>query len=265
MAFGTQVIIVESGTVVGRVAAGEGPAEQILISSLGGGSKVTFGAEPVSPSVGDYWIPPRGNAFIRVTPPTAAKFNITEAGADIVVANTVVTGGNFFSIASALANAGLSSGKAVFQVTADVITTPGENTGIGFATSAFPLSGGYLGSDTNSVGLFEDGKIFLNAVNVITMDTFIAGDVITIAVDRTASLAWWRVNAGNWNGSPTADPVSGVEGLDISIIVGDLLPGVSFNAVLGSQFTFNFLPGLGLTGFSNWPQSLDPWQGVSQF
>jgi hypothetical protein len=38
------------------------------------------------------------------------------------------------------------------------------------------------------------------------------GDVVSVAVDLTGNLIWFRVNGGNWNGSGTANPATGTGG-----------------------------------------------------
>jgi hypothetical protein len=41
-----------------------------------------------------------------------------------------------------------------------------------------------------------------------------------MAVDFTAQLSWFRKNGGNWNGSGTANPATGVGGNSFSYLTG---------------------------------------------
>jgi hypothetical protein len=72
---------------------------------------------------------------------------------------------------------------------------------------------------------------------------WLASDVVRIAIDRTASpaLAWFAVNDEDWNGSATADPATGVGGVDVSFISGD--PYVALTHLTGAAGGVNTLNG----------------------
>lgn len=88
------------------------------------------------------------------------------------------------------------------------------NTEIGIAHSAASVS--FPGADTNSFGIFNNGYGALNNTYPDWKTPFTGGSVVSMAYDTVNRLVWFRVNGGNWNGSPTADPATGVGGFDVS-------------------------------------------------
>jgi len=63
--------------------------------------------------------------------------------------------------------------------------------------------------------------------------------VIGIAVDFSGQLIWFRVApAGSWNGSGTANPATGVDGISISVIAGSRFPTMTGQG--GDAITANF-------------------------
>jgi hypothetical protein len=101
-------------------------------------------------------------------------------------------------------------------------------TGIGVANHSLDL-GNYTGSDTNSVGFYDNGEVWgegsLISSSVPSFQT--AGAVLDVAVDRINDKVYLRVNGGNWNNDPTADPSTATGGIDISYIAGTVYPAIS--------------------------------------
>src|SRR6202022_270703 len=108
-----------------------------------------------------------------------------------------------------------SSGKYYFEVTATTLVTPGA-TGIGAVNASETISADlYLGQSNNSIGYFGNGTVLINTVLITTLATYAQGNTVSIAIDRTANLAWFRVNAGGWNNDILANqnPATGVGGI----------------------------------------------------
>jgi len=67
------------------------------------------------------------------------------------------------------------------------------------------------------------------------------GSAAQVAIDLDARLMWRRASAAvDWNGNPSADPVTGVGGTDISSLVGDVYFAVSTSTHLNGPATANF-------------------------
>jgi hypothetical protein len=104
--------------------------------------------------------------------------------------------------------------------TIKLINSLGDTSRVGFAKKITPkYSNNYvLGSDTNSFGLNTSGDVYYNNVIIATIPAMswgIANDIIDIAFfqDRI----WFRLNCGDWNNDPSADPDSGVGAIAISL------------------------------------------------
>ena len=126
------------------------------------------------------------------------------------------------------------SGKWYWEFTVGAAV---HSTGAGLFNESFTnFSGFALGTDTNhlSVGYYQTGHIYLNNVSLVTAATFTAADVVEVAWDATNHLVWFRRNrAGvkqSWNGNGSADPATGVGGIDISTMgTGYIHPGLTLN------------------------------------
>lgn len=112
-------------------------------------------------------------------------------------------------------------------------------------------NGNYLGTGHSAYGYFWDGGVRYLAGNIATLDPFVQGDVICVAV-KDNDLIWFRVNGGNWNADPTADPTAGTGGISISgngasypaytVIYDATAAAFTFN-LGGSAFAFEMPPG----------------------
>ena len=78
----------------------------------------------------------------------------------------------------------------------------------------------YPGANAKSFGLYGNGSGGINATFPAWGVPFATGNIVSMAVDLTAKLVWFRVNGGNWNAGGTADPATGVGGFDISAYTG---------------------------------------------
>jgi hypothetical protein len=147
------------------------------------------------------------------------------------------------SAAGARGFIGKKTGKYAWEIVADISNT-GDHFMTGLCNQAFEVSfwnSVYgLGSTANSVG-WKSTTLLVNNATVATMPQIATGDVIQHAVDFDAKLYWVRKVGGNWNGSATANPTTGVGGIDISILgTGLIYPAAvlysSVNAATTSRF-----------------------------
>jgi hypothetical protein len=142
---------------------------------------------------------------------------------------------------SVLTNYAIKSGeKVVFSM----ITTYGGYegyTGVGIANHQFDVSD-YLGDDTNSIGFYDDGAVWFDNDDIISLDlSFKKDNTVDVAVDRVNNLIWFRVDGGDWNGDNTQNPETATGGIDISAITGDAYPGAcpySYYGIFG-QISIN--------------------------
>ncbi len=140
------------------------------------------------------------------------------------------------------------------QVNAAPLGTSGW--GIGLLNSS-EIFTNYLGQTNNSIGWFGDGQVFLNNTSIITIQTFAAGDTLSMATNVSLQLVWFRTNGGNWNNDILANqnPATNTGGISFAAITGSVYPGneVEDNGDIG---TVNFgatsyaesVP----TGYINW-------------
>ena len=104
--------------------------------------------------------------------------------------------------------------------TIKLINALGDNSRVGFAKKITPkYSNNYvLGSDTNSFGLNTSGDVYYNNVIIATIPAMswgVANDIIDIAFYKNR--IWFRLNGGDWNNDPSADPDSGQGAISISL------------------------------------------------
>ena len=97
----------------------------------------------------------------------------------------------------------------------DAETILTQNQAVGFGLNSTNLEDA-LGTTDKSMAVLNTGEVYWNGIQIYTgLPTFVAGDVIDVAVTGTyVSPGWWyRVNGGDWNGNPTADPATNTGGL----------------------------------------------------
>jgi uncharacterized delta-60 repeat protein len=157
----------------------------------------------------------------------------TYKGVDIILSNNNQTAFQNFSYSQTVLGETIISGsnQVMFSVlytsTSPSVGVGGRYIGIGLTTMNYsgPFDG-YPGNDTNSIGFSDDGKYYYNGAVVSTgYPTWTNGDIIDIAI--AAGQYWWiRVNGGNWNNNPSANPTTFANGLILNGIV-DAYPALS--------------------------------------
>lgn len=137
--------------------------------------------------------------------PSDKSANITLSGTNNLTATSTTT-----AIGGVRAIDRQITGKYYWEITC---TTWGSNEGIGFATAAASL---VIGGPGNWV-LATTGHWWIENVDNgagTSIGTITSGSVVCFALDVTNGLFWARLGAaGNWNGSATNNPATGVGGL----------------------------------------------------
>lgn len=117
-----------------------------------------------------------------------------------------------------------------------VVGTPG----VGIADITYGHGWSVLGTNNLNVVYNNNGQVRLNNATLATIANWGVGDVIGVAVNVPFKQIWFRVNGGAWNNDGTANPTTGVGGIDISGMVGGRpTPALSFSTP-GSVFFGNF-------------------------
>ena len=132
-------------------------------------------------------------------------FNATVSTATLSGANLVATstGANQYARSADYFN----SGAYYFEYT---ITTTGTFWTVGLATSDAVA----YNTAIAAVVVYFNGTIYVNGVSTgSSIGSPTTGSVIGIAVSNDNQQFWARLNGGNWNGSGTANPTTGVGGI----------------------------------------------------
>lgn len=133
-----------------------------------------------------------------------------------------------------------NTGTVYVELTAN---TAIEYEAFGFANSGWVVSdpNGLGGPDNNSIGVILDGDTFLDNNQIFMGPSWQPGDVLGVAINFTHREFWYRVNAGTWLGSTTADPT--VSGTGISFSAMNAGPyfmafsGTLIGSISGTQTT----------------------------
>jgi hypothetical protein len=160
-----------------------------------------------------------GNRQPTQVPDDAITLSTVYKGTDISLSNNNQTANQVFSYSQTVLGETLISGtdKVMFSVQY-TSTDPSVGVGghfIGVGLTGMNYSGpfnGYPGNDTNSIGFSDDGNYYYNGASVQSgLPTWTSGDIIDIAI--SSGQRWWiRVNGGNWNSNPAANPTTGANG-----------------------------------------------------
>lgn len=172
--------------------------------------------------------------------------NLTLSGGNLTVTSGADSASGFV-VRSVTSHA---SGKYYFEMKSTAASNVGAN-GIGFVTGALNVAVDKdIGIDANGLGYYANGGIVINNITVATIQTYTLNDVIGVAVNRTNNLIWIRVNNGNWNNNPAANPATGANGISISSLIpaGTIFAAVSLRNS-GDVTVANF----GATPFANPP------------
>lgn len=164
-----------------------------------------------------------------------ATSNVTLTNSDLTATITDTNGG------VAISPDAYATGKYYFEVTIDNLDSdPGLGIGIADTGSKFSLSGPVSGIVCFVAN--NNADIYANGVDTTVSlgSALTEADVLCIAVDIDNKLAWFRKGAsGDWNGSPTANPATGAEGISYTTS-NPISPFINFGNTSGLQVTANF-------------------------
>lgn len=180
----------------------------------------------------------------------ASAFNPADKTANLILSNNnlTATGGDGNS-AGARGLVGHSTGKVQLQFVATLLGGL-DYVGVGGLGATLATASG----SQNEMIIITAGNIFSGngttggAIGGIAGPTFPA--TYDMCIDFTTNLFWIRANNGQWNGSPTADPVAEVGGLT-NIAIGTLFPFIMITGT-GANVTLNTAPSPLQAGYSAW-------------
>jgi hypothetical protein len=148
----------------------------------------------------------------------------THKGGDIGLSNNNQTAYQQFGYQQSVlgVNQIKSTDKIMFSVLVS-LAQPSTQTdshfiGIGYQNMNYQGNpyGGFPGNNGNGMGYCSDGTIWYNGSEYDSgYQTWGDDDVIDIAIDNNTNNMWVRVNDGDWNNNPSADPVTNVLGIEI--------------------------------------------------
>lgn len=112
---------------------------------------------------------------------------------------------------------GYSVGKYYYEV-AVIANAQNYYNGWGITRTSQALSNVWAGGG----GAIQsgNGQIIVNQVPVVAGYMFTPGHVCCMATDLDNQRMWFRIDNGNWNNDPTANPATNVGGVDISAATG---------------------------------------------
>jgi hypothetical protein len=181
---------------------------------------------------------------------TVANVALSNNNLTATHSNTTTNSGARVAVAAAQ-----TAGKYYFEMTY-VVTTSGN--WVGLIATAGTYANVIAGIGANTTAVSTAGWVASNnAGSVLNIGGMGNGAVVGIAVDLTARLAWFRNAGGNWNGSGTANPATGVGGVTVAPTVA-FAPVAAFATGANDAVTANF----GATAYANAaPAGFGNWAG----
>ena len=264
------------GTTAGAGGAGGGGAGCATASCTGTAGAVNTGSGGGGGSAAGG---AGGRGVVLVTYPVpnlvqaTTTFDPANKGADVTLSNGNLTasvaqnGSNHYEAGRVIPAQG--TGKYYFECSFPNLDTPADGA-MGIVNSSLSVTSSFPGADSNGAGIFGSNTNWFvgGSGSATAASTWQQGDTVGIAVDTGGQLAWQIVmHAGsisNWNGSPTANPATGVGGQSLSAVVGPYYAACyeNSNGTPPLVYTGNFgaTPyqiqvngGNVPSGFSNWP------------
>jgi hypothetical protein len=187
------------------------------------------------------------------TGPSSTKWNLGDINA-ATLSNSDLTVTAITNQAGVRASVGASSGKYYFEFPSITSTTAVD--GFGLATAAVALN---MNVATSPVACIDGLGVCRVNSGLPLGGGSIGGTLINlaVAVDFDAALAWFKIAAGNWNGSGTANPATGVGGVNISSLAFPLFPFARLAGIpetVTANFGASAFGGIVPSGFnSGWP------------
>lgn len=178
--------------------------------------------------------------------PSGLDSHITLSDLNLTATRNSGFDGSFYGVRGT--GAGRSTGKYGFRATVGAAS----NTSMLCLANAAQSTSASPGSGLDAVAWVNNGGV-TGAGGGASIDGYTSGDVLDFYYDLTAKLFFGRVNEGDWNANGSADPTTGVGGVDISSLnAGPYWPGCWF-FVENAAFTADFGAALvsGPSGYGN--------------
>jgi hypothetical protein len=167
-------------------------------------------------------VPVPDNSQPTEIPEDVLLLSSTYKGDDIVL-NTNQTASQIFGYQQSVLGENIITGtnKVMFSILCNLLepqTLIGSHV-IGVGTTSMNYSsqyGAYPGNDIHSIGFSDDGNYYYDGSVVSSgLPTWTDGDIIDIVISH--GQYWWiRVNGGNWNNNPSANPTTLSDGLTMN-------------------------------------------------
>ena len=139
-------------------------------------------------------------------------WNPADKSASVVLSNGNLTPPLMSSV-GVRAIVGQANSKFYWEVTCNSWASTASSIGVTKSGVAFTSLPSSSAPGTGVSGVAKTGNVYADGGSIGTLGAIVTGNVICIALDCTAGLIWFRIGAaGNWNGSGTANPVTGVGG-----------------------------------------------------
>lgn len=126
--------------------------------------------------------------------------------------------------------------------------------GVGNASLSLAVNA-YVGSTANSYG-YQSGQILYNGAGTAGYPAYTTGGYAGIAVDIALLRMWVRAGASAWNSDATANPTTGVNGINISGITAPLYAAYATfgSAVITANFGTTPFQIAIPSGYTGWTQ-----------
>lgn len=181
-------------------------------------------------------------------PYTAWNPSDKNTGVTLSNSNLTATNNNNVQVQGVRAVDGQLTGKFYWECTYNTTANVTDAVGVCRGSTALNTqmnssSGTGASSGYVAVAPYTSGQIYYNGTTFGQIGSIVAGSVVGIALDLTNHLIWFRLGAaGNWNGSGTANPATGVGGISIPDISVGVFPAYPLAQVAstGDAITANF-------------------------
>ena len=205
----------------------------------GGPTGPTGVAGPAGPSgtpgaTGPAPTPPAG-PLDTFDPATANGLANGGISSDHLTINANASSSPSYLNARSIAHHDLTSGSYYLEfIVNDYAPANWESSVVGVGTTMPVPPGAYTGGHADSIGMFSDGNVYSNNTTVATIPgiSFTLGCVIGIAISN--GKIWFRQDSGNWNGSPTANPTTGAEGIAVPSGAQYFMATIAYSGTAGT-------------------------------
>lgn len=190
------------------------------------------------------WRSDQGGWYKNASSASFAIWDSAAKGPDIVLSGSpllTATQPSTANFESVRATKSALTGKYYFEF---LSVAHGTFDSCGISNATFNVASTFLGGDVNGISYLADGRVFINSVNFITIQSFAQGNTVCIATDLDNSKIWFRTNGGNWNNDVIGNqnPATNTGGILLSgngLAPGPYFP-TAFTANVGDSLTANF-------------------------